>query len=114
MATDDRRKHTRVHTVHLVSYTKFSQEKIPELMGMGNTIDLSEGGLRLTVKDPLEVDDVLHLDFEIEGEVVKTDARVVHTDEVKHYNIGFSFEGLSPAARAKIGEYLKKKGFKAK
>lgn len=116
---NEKRQNTRVHTVHLVSYTKFTPEHITEMMGLGNTIDLSEGGLRLTLKEPLEKGDMLHLDFTVEGKVIKTGARVIHVEEVKHYNIGFEFmkgtgdEALDPDEAAKIEEYLKKHTFRA-
>lgn len=114
MATNEKRMHGRVHTIHLVSYTKLSTDKVPELMGMGNTVDLSEVGLKLTTREPLKEGDVIHLEFEIDGKVVKTDARVAYSQEVKHYNVGFSFEGLGGADRENIRNFLKVHGFKAK
>jgi hypothetical protein len=109
----DKRQHSRLHSVHLVSYTKYTPDNLTELMGLGNTIDLSEGGLRLTLKEPLNEGDVLQLDFTVEGKVIKTDAAVVHVEEVKHYNIGFRFgEGLDADEQEKIRQYLKKHAFK--
>jgi hypothetical protein len=110
---NEKRKSTRVHGVHLVQYTKMSEESVPELMGMGNTIDLSEGGLRLTVQEPLQKGDTVHLDFTVEGKLIRTDAKVAHVQEVKHYKVGFTFgEGLDADEAAKIKEYLAKHAFK--
>jgi c-di-GMP-binding flagellar brake protein YcgR len=105
---DDKRRDARFNTVHLVSYIKCAPEKIPELMGLGSTIDISEGGMRMTTREPLHAGDVLQLEFAIDERVVKTDARVIHVEEVKHYVIGFQFEGADPAEQAKLHEYLLK------
>lgn len=106
---NDKRKSGRVHGVHLVQYTKMAEDSVPELMGMGNTIDLSEGGVRLTIKEPLTKGDTVHLDFTVEGKLIRTDAKVAHVEEVKHYNVGFSFgEGLDAEEAAKIKAYLAK------
>jgi c-di-GMP-binding flagellar brake protein YcgR len=115
MGKNDKRKDTRVHTVHLVSYTKFSPEKVTELMGMANTVDLSEGGMRMTTKEPMEIGQELHLDFEIDGQLIRTDAKVVHVKEVKHYQVGFQFgEGLDKHEQDKIQKFLSAHGFKDK
>jgi c-di-GMP-binding flagellar brake protein YcgR len=103
---DDKRRESRLHTVHLVSYTKFAPEKIPELMGMGSSVDLSEGGIRMTTREPLEEGDVLQLEFAIDDKVVKADARVIHVEEVRHYVVGFRFEGVAPEEQDKIRGYL--------
>ncbi len=110
--SEDRRRAARVHTVHLVSYAKFTPERLPELLALGSTVELSEGGLRLTTRDALVPGEVLHLEFELEGDVVKTDARVVHVEEVKHYHIGFAFEGISGEEREKIRRFLEKHGWR--
>ena len=108
----DKRKSQRVHTNQLVSYTKFTPEKLVEVMGMANTVDLSEEGMKLTLRDALTTGDVIHLDFVLDGKVIKTDATVVHVEEVKHYKIGFQFipgEGdhaLDPHEADKIREWL--------
>lgn len=103
---NDKRRDPRHHTVHLVSYTKLTAENIPELMGLSSSVDLSEGGLRMTTRDPLEKGDVLELEFAIDEKIVKADARVVHVEEVKHYLVGFHFEGVAAEEQEKLRAYL--------
>ncbi len=110
---DEKRKSQRLHAVHLVSYTKLSSDNLPEVMGIGKTLDLGEGGLKLETRERFEVGDVLHLEFTIEGKVIKTDARVAHVEEVKHYRIGFQFgEGFDPDELEQVKKYLADHGFK--
>ena len=115
MGDNDKRKHGRVHGVHLVQYTKMSGESVPEIMGLSNTVDLSEGGMKMTVKEPLEKGDTVHLDFTCEGKLIKTDAKVVYVQEVKHYAVGIEFgEGLDAEEKQKIREYLARHNFQDK
>jgi c-di-GMP-binding flagellar brake protein YcgR len=102
------RKEARLATMHLISYTRFAPENIPELMGVGSTVDLSQGGIRMTTREPLDEGEVLELEFAIDDQMVKADARVVHVQEVKHYVIGFQFEGLAPEEQEKIRHYLER------
>ena len=112
---EEKRRNTRIHTVHLVSYRKLTGENLSELMGMGNTVDLSEGGIKLMTKEPLAPGDTLRLDLTIEGKVIRTDATVKYVQEVKHYHVGFEFGGgLSPEDAGKVRDYIAKHGFKDK
>src|SRR5688500_13336261 len=115
MGKNDNREDTRVPTVHLVAYTEFSPRRLTQLSGRPNTVDLCEGGMRMATNEARESGQELHLDFEIDGQLIRTDAKVAHVKEVKHYQVGFQFgDGLDRHEQEKIQKFLTAHGFKDK
>jgi len=79
--TQEKRKHPRARTVNLVSYICIDDEGYPLDQGMGNTLDISQGGLLMETKYPVDAKYVLLMSLDINEELISIKGEVVHCHE---------------------------------
>lgn len=107
--SEDLRTHQRVRAVKLVQYRHFDPdyvaEKLVDDLGMGKTLDLSEGGLNFVCSQALPISWGLQLDLAFGAdEIISVESRIVHVQEVAdgRYRVGVRFENLSDEVRERI------------
>lgn len=110
----DKRSHQRVRAVKLLQYKHFDPEHLAEQLiddlGLGKTLDLSEGGLKFVCNTALPTSWGLHLDLALEGdEILSVEGRIVYCEEVAEgrYRIGVRFTDMTEAARLKLDALVK-------
>jgi len=89
----EKRKHQRVETVNLLSYVSLDEEGKPTDQGMGKTLNISQGGLLLETKVPIESKFIMLMAIDIKDELVKIRGRVVYskqeTPQIFHSGVRF-------------------------
>ena len=90
---EEKRKTPRVKSVKLMSYVCFDEEGNPSEQGMGNTLDISLGGLLLETTVPIEAQDILLQATSSREELIEIKGRVVYSreSEPKKNYTGISF-----------------------
>ena len=70
-------------------------------------LDLSGGGMRVKLDEPVEIGDILHLVLDIKKEEIETYSKIVRVinNELKSYICGICFLDLSEKERDKIIQY---------
>ena len=109
MTTEEKRKHLRVDSLHLLNYV-YTDEKSEEAMqGMGRTLNISESGMLLeTHTPPIDVGSVVSLTIGFEEDVVDIEGRVVYTNESTNdmYESGIEFFDTDDTAKAILKKYI--------
>lgn len=106
---DQQRTHQRVSAVKLVQYKHFdpdyAAERLIKDLGMGKTLDVSEGGLSFLCSQPLPASWGLHLDLVIgDEEILSVEGRIVHVEEIcdGRYSIGVKFLHVTSDLRRRL------------
>ena len=104
---DDKRGSPRLHTIRLVAYARLVPGRPADAMGVGNTLDVSEGGLRMALYEPLAEGERVDLEFTVDDQLVHATAKVMHVEEVKQYVVGLQFEGdIAPGDLEQLRRYV--------
>lgn len=106
----DVKRDLRIPSMNLVSVARRDIEGGETAIGLGTTTDLSEHGIKLTLREPVEKGEVLHVQFIVGGEIVRAEARVMNVEEVRHYNVGLRFLDLGAEHRARVLRYIEEHG----
>jgi len=108
---DERRKHPRIASAWLVSYADYDQERVLKSLGVGKTVDVSEGGVQVICSEAFHVPTELELDLALGDDLLRVKGRVVYAQEVApgKYSMGIRFLDLPPAATEKLREFVAKK-----
>lgn len=109
----EQRTHARVSTANLVSFRQWTEDFTQLLnLGLGATIDISPGGIKLWCTEPLPVPCTLTLSLALGEEIVEVLGRVVHveeSDQDQRYVVRIAFVDPSDIAREKIQAFLDEK-----
>ena len=89
----ERRKHPRVEISNLISYRCKDHEGNLIKEGSGKAINISQGGILIEVRDPLEWQDILQLTIDIEGGLVGIKGKVIYCnpDDFGKFRTGIQF-----------------------
>lgn len=105
----EQRAHQRVRAVRLVQYKRFdpdyAAEQLVTELGLGKTLNLSEGGLTFVCTAPLPPSWGLHLDLMVDSDqILQVQGRIVHVEEVSEgrYRVGVRFKDLSEEASRRL------------
>lgn len=89
----ERRVNTRVKTVNLISYVSLDENGKPLEQGMGRTLNISQGGLLIETKVPIEAQYILLMAVDINDELVDIKGGVVYSrrsgDKIFHTGVRF-------------------------
>jgi c-di-GMP-binding flagellar brake protein YcgR len=93
MSTTDRRRYKRIETSNLISYVFIDKEGNEIKEGMGRTLNISQGGLLLEAYLPVKVQFILIMYIDLEGQLLKTKGKVVHSrpGESGNFFVGVRF-----------------------
>jgi hypothetical protein len=80
---EEKRKFPRVASVKLLSYVCFDEEGNLSEQGIGNTLDISLGGLLLETKAPIESQNILLQAINTREELIEIKGQVVYSREAE-------------------------------
>ena len=110
---DDKRKYPRLNWSVIIHWEKSSGET-DEVPNTGSTKDISAGGIRLILKEGVEIGDVLELDLELGGgRNIHVKGRVAWIEKFKisgwqeetGYEGGVEFLDLDDATRQELARF---------
>ena len=103
----NQRKFPRIDSLNLVSIQHFDENQDPDLLTVGRTLDLSEGGIRLEVNQAVPLFSKVSLMLAIHEPIIKARGRVVYLAvEGDLVHMGLDFVGLGAKDRKAIRDYL--------
>jgi hypothetical protein len=97
----EKRKYQRVKTVNLVSYVSLDDNGKPLDQGMGKTLDISQGGLLMETKVPIEAKYITLMSINMKDELVKIKGKIVYCikEDSNIFHIGIRFKEANDAIR---------------
>jgi len=105
----EKRKFNRVQTINLLSYVALDEYGNPLDQGKGETLDISQEGLKMLTKTPIEVKYVLLMTVDLNNELIKIKGMVVYClpKIPGAYHIGIRFVENNEKIRAIIVDMIK-------
>ena len=94
---EERRRWTRIPAEHLVSYTHFDEQMIPDDVGMARTLDLSEGGILLEMTRYLEEGSPLEIKMVSGDKTLRARGRIAHSQRLSsgRWRVGLDFTDIA-------------------
>lgn len=109
MTNEEKRKHDRIDSLHLLNYVYTDEKSEGADQGMGRTLNVSESGILLeTHTPPINVGNNVSLTIGFEEDVVDIKGKVVYTKEsdIDRYESGIEFFDVDEKARAVLVKYI--------
>ena len=106
--SEDSRKSIRLLALNLVSFTYFNEQGDSEDTGMGRTLDLSTGGIKLEVNRNYPISSEIEINLQIKENIIRARGVVAHVDELKNGKIGIGvrFSKITEHDRDTIQDFL--------
>jgi len=95
MPKTDKRKYPRVKTRNIVSYVCLDEKGNEIGEGMGETLNISQGGILLKSAFPIESEYVLLMSIDLENNLMEIKGKVAHSkkENSAKYETGIRFLG---------------------
>ncbi|MFO7963550.1 MAG: PilZ domain-containing protein [Desulfobacterales bacterium] len=107
---EDRRKHERIDSAHLLYLCLKDDNDTVIRQGMGKILNLSEAGVRLQTHFPIEGEDPVWLSIGIEEDVVDVKGMVIYRlSQDGRHEFGIRFIEPDASAREILMRYISKK-----
>jgi hypothetical protein len=89
----ERRKHPRVKTNNLISYTCIDDSGTRTKKGSGKAINICQGGIQIETNNPIDSDDILLLAIDIENELARIKGKAIYcaSDDLGKFRTGIQF-----------------------
>lgn len=110
MSNEEKRKHFRIDSTHLLNYVYTDDKSEGAMQGMGRTLNISKSGVLLeTHTPPISVGSVVSLTIGFEEDVVDIKGRVIYTKESSSdmYESGIEFYNVDAHASTILEKYIK-------
>ncbi|MBN2126038.1 MAG: PilZ domain-containing protein [Deltaproteobacteria bacterium] len=104
----EKRRNPRIDTHNLISYTLLEEGERGMTQGMGRTLDVSEGGIRLETHVILGTGASISLSIALEDDLIDLQGRIVHCRESGEgrYDCGIRFEEMEEEKTAFLRQYI--------
>ena len=108
MTNEDKRKHSRIDSLHLLNYVYFDDNDDEATQGMGRTLNVSESGILLETHNAIGVHNVVSLTIGFEEDVVEIKGRSVYAKENAQgmFESGIEFFDVDEAALKVLRQYI--------
>jgi c-di-GMP-binding flagellar brake protein YcgR len=108
MAIEEKRKHSRIDSLHLLNYIHYGDSEDDATQGMGRTLNVSESGILLETHVSIDVDHTVQLTIGIEENVVDIKGSVVYSQKNAKgmYESGIEFFNVDAAAQKVLKAYI--------
>jgi PilZ domain len=108
MTNEEKRKHFRIDSLHLLNYIFSDESGGGSTQGMGRTLNVSESGILLETHTPIDVNSIISLTIGFEEDVVDIKGRVVYTQQNdKHMSeSGIEFFNVDENAQNILKKYI--------
>ncbi|MBT8350553.1 MAG: PilZ domain-containing protein [Deltaproteobacteria bacterium] len=109
MPKTDKRKYPRVETRNVVSYVCMDKKGNELGEGMGETLNISQGGILLKSVAPIESEFVLLMSIDFENNIMEIRGKVAHSkkDKSGKFETGISFLGTHEETIQIIKKFVK-------
>ena len=89
----ERRKHPRVETDNLISYTCIDDSGNELKEGRGKAINICQGGIQIETHNPIESEDILLMAIDIEDELTRIKGKAIYCapDDLGKFRTGIQF-----------------------
>lgn len=108
--TDEEKKRAslRIDSLNLVSIQHFELGNVPDILTVGRTLDLSEGGIKLEVPYALPLFSRLSLSIALKDNIIQTQGEVIFlaVQDDGHIHLGLRFLAMSEEDKKAIRNYL--------
>jgi len=108
MTQEEKRKHSRIDSLNLLSYLYCDENEEDANQGMGRTLNISESGVLLETHSPIGTACLVSLTIGFQEDVVDIKGRVVYKqrNEKGLYESGIEFSDMDETARAVLRRYI--------
>lgn len=108
MAMEEKRKHSRIDSMHLLNYIYFDENEDEATQGMGRTLNVSESGILLETHNPIDSKHIVSLTIGFEEEMVDIKGRVVYTKKNINgmFESGIEFFDVDDNAQLVLRQYI--------
>ena len=108
-ASTDRRRYQRVETPGLLSYTCMDEQGTPVEEGMGNALNVSQGGLQLETHEAVYPGQIHLITSSVNDELIDAYGRVVYSREIgpNQFLTGINFLDHNENTREFVVELIK-------
>ena len=109
MPKTDKRKYPRVETRNVVSYVCLDKKGTEIGEGMGETLNISQGGILLKSSYPIESEFILLMSIDLENNIMEVKGKVAHSKKNKSgkYETGIRFLGAHDENIKTIKSFIK-------
>ena len=109
MPKTDKREYPRVETRNVVSYVCLDKKGTEIGEGMGETLNISQGGILLKSAYPIESEFILLMSIDLENNIMEIKGKVAHSikDETGKYETGIGFLGTHDENIQTIKNFIK-------
>ena len=103
-----KRKHPRIDSLHLLSYSCLNDDCQLESQGMGRTLNVSEGGILLETHTAIDPDLIISLAIGLDDDVTEVKGKVVFSKEGdnERFQTGVEFIETDKKSRRLIKKYI--------
>ena len=108
METVERRKHSRLTSLNLLSYVCFDERGCAVHQGMGRTINVSEDGILLETHESLEDSRTMELTIGLKDDLVDIRGDIIYSriDKEEKVRSGIQFVNLDNDALAVLKRFI--------
>ena len=109
MTTENKRRHSRIDSLNLLSYSCTDDTGQVVIQGMGRTLNVSQGGLLLETHVQIDDSYTISLTIGLQEELVDIKGQIVRSDPGKddNYESGIKFHEMDEAALQLLKKYIK-------
>lgn len=109
MTTENKRRHSRVDSLNLLSYSCTDDTGQVVIQGMGRTLNVSQGGILLETHVQIDSSYTILLTIGLQEELIDINGQVVRSIPGKddNYESGIKFHEMDEAALQLLNKYIK-------
>ncbi len=106
----ERRIDPRIEKVHLVQVNRFDEEGFRADLTTGRTLNISRGGVRLELHQPVPLRSIVSLSLVLGERIVDVKGVVVYLEDLdgERCGLGIEFRELDPGAEALLEEFVER------
>lgn len=108
MTNEEKRKHSRIDSLHLLNYVYFDENDDEATQGMGRTLNVSESGILIETHSAIGVHIIVSLTIGFEEDVVEIKGRSVYSKENDKdlFESGIEFFDVGENALRVLRQYI--------
>jgi c-di-GMP-binding flagellar brake protein YcgR len=105
---EEKRKHSRIGSMHLLNYIYLDESDGETIQGMGRTLNVSESGLLLETHNPIDTRNIISLTVGLEEEMVDIKGRIVYSKKNENgmFESGIEFFDIDDPAQRILRRYI--------
>jgi hypothetical protein len=108
MNNEEKRKHSRIDSLHLLNYIYFDESEEEATQGMGRTLNVSESGILLETHNLIDKGNVVSLTIGFEEDMVDIKGRAIYSNKNDRdmFESGIEFFDIDDDALNVLSQYI--------